>query len=71
MVYGNFDNAETASDNRFKLVIRDGGKGMNQLYDLRANPSVASINQYNNRAFVTAREMLRRNLTQWKNQYSR
>ena len=71
IVYGNFDNAETASDNRFKLVIRDGGRGPNQFFDLRANPNIAATNLYNNRAFVTARDMLRRNLTQWKNQYSR
>ena len=69
MVYGSFGNADTASDNRFRLVIRDEGKGLNQLYDVRSDPR-QSINQYTNRAFVTTRDQLRRNLNQWKTRYS-
>ena len=76
IVYASFADgaggaADTASDNRFKLVIRDGGKGPNQLFELRTDTRIASINQYNNRAFVTTRDLLRRSLNQWKTQYSR
>lgn len=76
IVYGSFGNSssgtiETASDNRFRLVLRNDGKGPNQLFDLRTGDSTRSlINQYGNRAFVTTRDLLRRSLAQWKSQYS-
>jgi len=70
MVYGSFGNADAASDSRFTLVIHDDGKGANQLIDRRSDGKQTG-NQYGNRAFVTTRDQLRRNLTQWKTQYSK
>ena len=70
LVFGSFGDVDTVSDNRFKLVIRNEGRGVNQLFDLRSDPKQL-INQYGNRTFVTTRDQLRRNLNQWKTQYSR
>ena len=71
MLYGSFGDSDTVSDNRFKLVMHNDGKGPNQLFDLRADSTKALINQYGNRAFITTRDLMRRSLTQWKTQYSR
>jgi len=73
--YGSFSEpagpADVAIDNGFKLVIRNDGKGPNQLLDRRADPSKPVVNQYSNRAFITIRDGMRKSLNQWKTQYSR
>ena len=75
IVYGSFgdgpETVDTASDNRFRLAIRNDGKGPNQLFDLRGDPYRTGTNQFGNRAFVTTRDLLRRSLAQWKTQYTR
>ena len=79
ITYGSFANSgtdaagssDTASDNRYRLVLRNEGKGPNQLFDLRLDASKNGTNQYPNRAYVTTRDLLRRGVSQWKSQYSR
>jgi arylsulfatase A-like enzyme len=70
MVYGSFGSAETASDNRFKLILRDDGKGLNQLFDVPADPK-QKTNLFGNRAFISSRDQLRHNLMEWKAKYSK
>ena len=70
MVYGSFGDADTASDNRFRLILRDGGKGANQLFDMINDPKQGT-NQFSNRNFVTTRDELRHNLLEWKTKYSK
>jgi arylsulfatase A-like enzyme len=65
LVFGHFRNTEMARDNRFKLVIRDEGKGPGELYDLREDPR-ERVNQYENAQFITVRERLTREIAAWR-----
>lgn len=65
LVFGHFRNTEMARDNRYKLVIRNEGRGPNELYDLAADPR-EKANQYDNPQFVTVRDRLRRELDGWR-----
>jgi hypothetical protein len=58
-----------ARDNRFKLVLRNDGKGPNELFNLRADPR-EQTNQYDNPQFITVRDRLSRELAAWRKQYS-
>ena len=44
-----------ARDNRFKLVLRNEGKGPNELYDERSDPR-EKTNVYNDPRYVTTRD---------------
>ncbi len=68
-VFGHFRNTGMARDNRFKLVLRNGGDGPSELYDLRGDPR-EQVNQYENPEFVTVRDRLRRELDAWRKKYS-
>ncbi|HEY3744548.1 MAG TPA: sulfatase/phosphatase domain-containing protein, partial [Bryobacteraceae bacterium] len=70
MQYGTFGNTDTASDSRFKLILRDGGKGPNQLFDIRDDPKQIT-NEFANRNYITTRDDFRRNLLAWKAKYSK
>ena len=41
-----------AREERYKVVLRDGGKGPNELYDLTSD-RVEKVNQYDNPQFWT------------------
>ncbi len=69
LVFGRFRNAEMARDNRYKIVVRNGGKGPNELYDLRADPH-EKTNQYDNPRFLTVRDSLAKELAAWGQRYS-
>ena len=38
IVFGHFRNTEMARDARYKLVLRNDGKGPNELFDVTADP---------------------------------
>jgi arylsulfatase A-like enzyme len=65
LVFGHFRNTEMARDARYKLVLRNGGEGPNELYDLRADAR-EKVNQYENPAFVNTRDRLTKELTAWR-----
>lgn len=69
LVFGHFRNTEMARDSRYKLILRDGGQGPGELYDLRHDPG-ERVNQYDNPEFVTVREALTRRLDEWRRKYS-
>jgi len=69
LVFGHFRNTEMVRDPRYKLILRDGGEGPGELYDLRNDPR-ERVNQYDNPEFVSVREALARRLEQWRKQYS-
>jgi hypothetical protein len=58
-----------ARDNRFKLVLRNEGKGPNELFDIRSDPR-EKANQYDNPQFITVRDRLAKELAAWRKQYS-
>lgn len=68
-VFGHFRNTQMARDNRFKLVIRNGGEGPNELYYLSRDPR-EKRNEYENAGFVTVRDRLRRQLDAWLERYA-
>jgi arylsulfatase A-like enzyme len=60
-VFARYQNVGMARDSRYKLVIRDKGEGLNELYDVRVDTR-EKINQYENPGFITVRDRLRRAL---------
>ncbi len=69
LVFGYFRNTEMARDDRFKLVVRDGGEGPCELFDLSKDPR-ERVNQYENPGFVTVRNRLRKELDSWRQKYN-
>jgi hypothetical protein len=47
-----------ARTERYKLVLRDEGKGPGELYDLKQDPR-ERVNQYDNPQFMTVKASLR------------
>ena len=56
-------------DTRFKLVLRNEGRGPNELFDLRNDPR-EKVNQYANPEFSTVRDKLGADLHAWSKRYS-
>jgi hypothetical protein len=52
-------------DSRYKLVLRDAGKGPGELYDLQTD-RLERINRYDDPGFVTVRAGLAKEIAQWK-----
>jgi arylsulfatase A-like enzyme len=56
-VFGQFRNTQMARNSRYKLILRDQGKGPNELYDLAVDPR-ERVNRYDNPAHLSIREQL-------------
>jgi len=54
---------------RYKLVLRNDGKGPNELYDLVTDPTERE-NQVDNQQFLTIHKELAGILDNWKKDYS-
>lgn len=67
-VFGHFRNTEMARDERYKLVLRNGGDGPNELYDLAKDPRERQ-NLYDNPGFISVRAELRKELDVWREKY--
>jgi arylsulfatase A-like enzyme len=67
--FGRCENTEMARMDRYKLVLRDQGKGPGELYDLKADPGERS-NRYDDPQFLTVRNSLTAELTAWRQKYS-
>lgn len=68
-VFANLRNTDMAREERYKVVLRDGGKGPNELYELVAD-RVEKVNQYDNAEFLDVKTRLTSALTNWKKKYS-
>jgi arylsulfatase A-like enzyme len=68
-VFARYRNTEMARVERYKLVLRDQGKGPGELYDLKLDPAEKS-NQYDNQQFLTVRTSLAGSLAAWRSRYS-
>jgi arylsulfatase A-like enzyme len=62
-------NTEMARSDRYKLVLRDQGRGAGELFDMRTDPG-ERINQYANPEFETVRTSLAAELNGWRQKYS-
>ena len=69
VAYGSFRNTEMLRDTRFKLVLRDGGAGPGELFDIKADPREMT-NQYTNPQFITVRDRLSKDLAAWRQRTS-
>jgi arylsulfatase A-like enzyme len=69
-VFGHYENTDMARIERYKLIMRDEGKGPGELYDLVADPG-EKTNQYSNPQFLTVHNSLAQSLAGWKQRYSR
>jgi arylsulfatase A-like enzyme len=69
VVFAHFRNTEMARDTRYKIVLRNGGKGPNELFDVARDPR-EKVNQYENAQFVTVRERLTKELAEWRRRTS-
>jgi arylsulfatase A-like enzyme len=68
LVFGEFRNTWMARDTRYKVVLRNEGKGPNELYDLRADPR-EKVNRYDDPGFLNVREALAQELAEWRKSY--
>jgi arylsulfatase A-like enzyme len=57
VVFARSGNTEMARDDRYKLVLRDQGKGPSELYD-EVTDAVEKQNQYDNPQYVSVRDRL-------------
>lgn len=57
VVTGQLGNTQMVRDSRYKLVLRNQGKGPNELYDLAVDPR-ERVNRYDNPGFISIREQL-------------
>jgi choline-sulfatase len=69
LVFAHFRNTEMARDTRYKLVLRNEGKGPNELFDVR-NDQREKTNQYENAQFITVRDRLTKELADWRRRTS-
>jgi arylsulfatase A-like enzyme len=68
-VCANLRNTDMAREERFKVVLRDGGKGPNELYDLTSD-RVERVNQYQAPEYTDVKNRLSAEITKWKGKYS-
>jgi arylsulfatase A-like enzyme len=68
-VFSHCQNTDMAREKRYKLVSRDQGKGVGELYDLGVDTR-ERVNQYENPQFLTVRTSLAAELAKWKQTYS-
>ncbi|HEY9140918.1 MAG TPA: sulfatase-like hydrolase/transferase [Bryobacteraceae bacterium] len=68
-LFGQYRNTAMARTERYNLVIRNDGKGPNELFDLPADPGERS-NQIDNEQYISVKNTLSGELAQWKRQYA-
>jgi hypothetical protein len=54
-----------ARDSRLKLVLRNGGNGPNELYDLADDPR-EKVNQYDNSKYMIDRAQMTGTIEKWR-----
>jgi arylsulfatase A-like enzyme len=69
LVFGHLGNTEMVEDTRCKLLLRNGGAGPNELYDLRKDPR-ERVNEYDNGEFITLRDAMAKELVQWRKKHA-
>jgi arylsulfatase A-like enzyme len=68
-VYGYFRNTEMVREPRFKLVLRNEGKGPNEFFDLTTDAH-EKVNRFEDPQYVTVRDRLAKDLTDWRSRSS-
>jgi arylsulfatase A-like enzyme len=69
LVFAQSGALKMARDNRHKLILRDGGEGDNELYDLRQDPA-EQHNVYANPGYITTRDALAKELAAFRRKFA-
>ncbi|HEY1497189.1 MAG TPA: sulfatase-like hydrolase/transferase [Candidatus Solibacter sp.] len=68
-VFAQYGDAGMARSDRYKVIVRNEGKGPGELYDDKVDPR-ERVNQYDNPQFLTVRTSHSAELAKWKRTYS-
>lgn len=68
-VFCTFRNTDAIRERRYKLVLRNQGKGPNELFDLETDPG-EKVNRVGEPALASVRGRLERRLESWMRKYS-
>jgi arylsulfatase A-like enzyme len=68
-VFAQYLDTSMARNDRYKLIVRNEGKGPGELYDEKVDPR-ERVNQYDNPQFMTVKAALLADLLKWKQKYS-
>lgn len=68
-VCAHWKDTDMAREEGYKVVLRNGGKGPNELYDIPAD-RMEKVNQYDNGQYVDVKNRLSAQITEWKAKYS-
>jgi arylsulfatase A-like enzyme len=68
-VFAQYGDTAMARNDRYKLIVRNEGKGPGELYDDKVDAR-ERVNQYDNPQFMTVKAALQAELTRWKQKYS-
>jgi arylsulfatase A-like enzyme len=69
MVFGQYRDSGMARSDRYKVIVRNDGKGPGELYDDKVDPG-EKVNQYDNPQFLTVKTSHTAELAKWKRMYS-
>ena len=64
-----YGDTAMARTDRYKLIVRNEGKGPGELYDDKVDAR-EKLNQYENPQFMTVKSSLQAELGKWKRTYS-
>jgi arylsulfatase A-like enzyme len=68
-VFAQYGDTAMSRSDRYKLILRNEGKGPGELYDDKVDAR-ERVNQYDNPQFMTVKASLQADLTKWKQKYS-
>src|ERR1035441_9678412 len=68
-VCAQYGDTALARSDRYKLIVRNEGKGPGELYDDKVDPR-EKLSQYENPQFMTVKASLQTELGKWKQKYS-
>jgi arylsulfatase A-like enzyme len=69
VAFSHLQNTDMVRDSRYKLVLRSGGQGPNEFYDLQADPR-EQTNGYEDGQFNSIRAAFAAEIEKWKMRYS-
>jgi arylsulfatase A-like enzyme len=68
-VFAQYNDAGMARSDRYKVIVRNEGKGPGELYDDKVDPA-ERVNQYDNQQFLTVKTSHSADLAKWKRMFS-
>jgi arylsulfatase A-like enzyme len=69
LVFGDLRNTSMVRDARYKVILRNEGRGPHELYDLTADAR-EKVNQYDNPQYVSVRDRMSAEMAKWLKQHA-